>query len=123
MRGVVVFGGLTVVRVDELVEFDALVDEVLGAEDVPFGSVYVFAEVRFEDEYDDVLLELDPDVLRVPVVRVEVPSARALRSFLILCTFTPARVASTGAAKILTTEAQSIAKKQAPREGLQPSIR
>lgn len=84
LRGVVVFGELTFVRVDEFVELDVLGDEALDVEDVPFGSVYVLVEVRSEDEYDDVLLELEPDVLRVPVVRVEVPSARALRSFLIL---------------------------------------
>lgn len=51
------------------------------------------------------------------------PSARAFRSFFILCAVTPALVASTGAAKILTTEAQSIAKKQAPLDGLHPRMR
>lgn len=83
------------------------------------GSVYVLVEVLSEEEYDeDVPREL---LFRIPVEREDVPSARALRSFFILCAFTPALVASTGAAKILITEAQSIAKKQAPRDGLQPS--
>ena len=61
------------------------------------GSVYVLVEVLSEEEYDeDVPREL---LFRIPVEREDVTSARALRSFFILCAFTPALVASTGAAK------------------------
>ena len=112
-----------VVLVVELIEPETLVDEALGVDDVLFGSVYILVEVRSEDEYEEVRGELVPEVLRVPVVLADLLSARAFRSFLILCAVTPARVASTGAAKMLTTEAQSIAKKHAPREGLHPSMR
>jgi hypothetical protein len=88
------------------------------------GSLYVLGDERSEDEYEEEALrgELLVDV-RVPLDLEDVPSARAFRSFLILCAVTPARVASTGAAKMLTTEAQSIAKKQAPLDGLHPRIR
>ena len=47
-----------------------------------------------------------------------VDSARAFRADLILCAFIPARVASTGAAKTLATDATSIAKKSESRDGL-----
>ena len=59
-------------------------------------------------------------LLREALLRDEVPSARVLRSFFILCTVITARVASTGAATMLTTEAHIIAKKQERRDGLYP---
>lgn len=49
---------------------------------------------------------------------LDVDSARAFRSDLILCAFIPARVASTGAAKMLATDATSIAQKSESRDGL-----
>ena len=73
-----------VVLVVELIEPETLVEEALGADDVLFGSVYVLVEVRSEDEYEEVRGELVPEVLRGLAVLVDVPSARALRSFLIL---------------------------------------
>ena len=73
-----------VVLVVELIEPETLVDEALGVDDVLFGSVYVLVEVRSEDEYEEVRGELVPEVLRGLAVLVDVPSARALRSFLIL---------------------------------------
>lgn len=123
LRGSVALGELDVVLDDELVEADVLVDVDLGVVDELLCSVYDLVEVRSWDEYEDVLRILEPDLLLVFAVLEDVPSARALRSFFILCAVTPARVASTGAAKMLTTDAQSIAKKQAPREGLHPRIR
>lgn len=123
---VVAFRGvseLAIVRVDELFELDALTDEVLVVEDVLLDSADVLVDVCSVEEYEEELRDLDSDVLRVPAVLVDVPSARALRSFFILCAVTPARVASTGAAKMLTTDAQSMAKKQAPLEGLHPRMR
>lgn len=123
LRGVVDFGELEDDLVVALVEPGVLVECVLGVEDVFLGSAYVLVEVRSEDEYEDVLRAVCPEVLRVPVVLVDLLSVRAFRCFLILCAVTPARVASNGAAKMLTTEAQSIAKKHAPREGLHPSMR
>ena len=83
-RGVVVFDELVVVLVVELIEPETLVDEALGVYDVLFGSVYVLVEVRSEDEYEEVRGELVPEVLRGLAVLVDGPSARALRSFLIL---------------------------------------
>ena len=73
-----------VVLVVERIEPETLVEEALGADDVLFGSVYVLVEVRSEDEYEEVRGELVPEVLRGLAVLVDVPSARALRSFLIL---------------------------------------
>ena len=73
-----------VVLVVELIEPETLVDEALEVDDVLFGSVYVLVEVRSEDEYEEVRGELVPEVLRGLAVLVDVPSARALRSFLIL---------------------------------------
>lgn len=85
LRGVVAFCELEVVRATELVEEDALDEEELGAVDVLLGSVYDLVEERSEDEYEEeALRDLDSDVLRVPDVLVDVPSARALRSFFIL---------------------------------------
>ena len=83
-RRVVVFDELVVVLVVELIEPETLVDEALGVYDVLFGSVYVLVEVRSEDEYEEVRGELVPEVLRGLAVLVDGPSARALRSFLIL---------------------------------------
>ena len=54
---------------------------------------------------------------------VPLDSDRAFLSALILCAFTPARVASTGAAKILITDATSIAQKKEVLDGLYPSRR
>ncbi len=54
---------------------------------------------------------------------VPLDSDRAFLSDLILCAFTPARVASTGAAKILITDATSIAQKKEALDGLYPSRR
>ena len=54
---------------------------------------------------------------------VPLDSDRAFLSALILCAFTPARVASTGAAKILITDATSIAQKKEALDGLYPSRR
>ena len=48
---------------DELVEADVLVDVDLGVVDELLGSVYDLVEVRSWDEYEDVLLVLEPDVL------------------------------------------------------------
>ena len=73
-----------VVLVVELIEPETLVDEALEVDDALFGSVYVLVEVRSEDEYEEVRGELVPEVLRGLAVLVDVPSARALRSFLIL---------------------------------------
>ena len=73
-----------VVLVVELIEPETLVEEALGVDDVLFGSVYVLVEVRSEDEYEEVRGELVLEVLRGLAVLVDVPSARALRSFLIL---------------------------------------
>ena len=50
-------------------------------------------------------------------------SERAFLLALILCAFTPARVASTGAAKILMTVAANIAQKKDAFDGLYPSRR
>ena len=54
---------------------------------------------------------------------VPLDSERAFLSVLILCAVTPARVASTGAAKILITDATSIAQKNEALEGLYPRRR
>lgn len=50
-------------------------------------------------------------------------SKHAFLSALILWAFTPARVASTGATKILTTDATNIAKKNEAFDGLYPKRR
>jgi hypothetical protein len=63
LRGAVALGELDVVLDDELVEADVLVDVDLGVVDELLGSVYNFVEVRSWDEYEDVLLVLEPDVL------------------------------------------------------------
>ena len=103
---------------------EELVGCVLGGVVVFLGPVYIFCDERSEDEYEEEALRdaLLVDV-QVPLDLEDVPSVRAFRSFFILCAVTPARVASTGAAMTLTTEAQSIAKKQAPLDGLHPRIR
>lgn len=62
-RGAVALGELDVVLDDELVEADVLVDVDLGVVDELLGSVYDLVEVRSWDEYEDVLLVLEPDVL------------------------------------------------------------
>ena len=66
-------------------------------------------------------------MLRV-LVRVEdffapLDCERAFLAVLILWAFTPARVASTGAVKMLITDATSIAQKNEALEGLYPSKR
>jgi hypothetical protein len=63
LRGAVALGELDVVLDDELVEADVLVDVDLGVVDELLGSVYDLVEVRSWDEYEDVLLVLEPDVL------------------------------------------------------------
>lgn len=63
LRGTVALGELDVVLDDELVEADVLVDVDLGVVDELLGSVYDLVEVRSWDEYEDVLLVLEPDVL------------------------------------------------------------
>lgn len=63
LRGAVALGELDVVLDDELVEADVLVDVDLGIVDELLGSVYDLVEVRSWDEYEDVLLVLEPDVL------------------------------------------------------------
>ena len=70
-----------------------------------------------------VLLVLPVFVLVDVEDRVPLDSDRAFLSALILCAFTPARVASTGAAKILITDATSIAQKKEALDGRYPSIR
>ena len=84
LRGVVDFVELEDVRVVELADAGVLVEYVLGVDEVVLGSECAFVVVRSEDEYADVLREVAPDVLRVPVVLVDLPSARAFRSFFIL---------------------------------------
>jgi len=85
LRGVVAFCALEFVRVTGLKEADALDEEELGVVDVLLGSVYDRVDVRSEDEYEEEeLRNLVSDVIRVPDVLVDVPSARALRSFFIL---------------------------------------
>ena len=54
---------------------------------------------------------------------VSLDSERAFLAALILWAFTPARVASTGAVKMLITDATSIAQKNEALEGLYPSKR
>ena len=68
----------------ELADAGVLVEYVLGVDEVVLGSECVFVVVRSEDEYADVLREVAPEVLRVPVILVDLPSARAFRSFFIL---------------------------------------
>lgn len=138
----VAFGRLEAVRVAELAGLDVRVEEVLGVEEVFLDSELVSVASRSEDSHEEVLLDPVPipvesppeDAYEKPLRElvpnmpppgfpVDVPLARALRFFLILYAVIPARVASMGAAKILTTDAQSIAKKQAPRDGLHPKIR
>lgn len=138
----VAFGRLEAVRVAELIGLDVRVEEVFGVEEVLFDSALVSVESPPEDSHEEVLLDSVPvpvesrsedsheEPLRKLVPNVpppdfpeDVPWARALRFFLILYAVIPARVASMGAAKILTTDAQNIAKKQAPRDGLHPKIR
>ena len=63
LRGAVALGELDVVIDGELVEADVLVDVDLGVVDELLGSVYDLVEVRSWDEYEDVLLVLEPDVL------------------------------------------------------------
>lgn len=63
LRGAVALGELDVVLDNELVEADVLVDVDLGVVDELLGSVYDLVEVRSWDEYEDVLLVLEPDVL------------------------------------------------------------
>ena len=63
LRGAVALGELDVVLDDEIVEADVLVDVDLGVVDELLGSVYDLVEVRSWDEYEDVLLVLEPDVL------------------------------------------------------------
>ena len=63
LQGAVALGELDVVLDDELVEADVLVDVDLGVVDELLGSVYDLVEVRSWDEYEDVLLVLEPDVL------------------------------------------------------------
>ena len=82
LRGVVDFVELEDVLA--LAEPGVLVECVFGVDEVLLGSEYVFVVVRSEDEQEDVLREDAPDVLRVPVVLVDLPSARAFRSFFIL---------------------------------------
>ncbi len=65
-----------------------------------------------------VFVLVDADDFFVPL-----DSDRAFLSALILCAFTPARVASTGAANILITDATSIAQKKEALDGLYPSRR
>lgn len=63
LQGAVALSELDVVLDDELVEADVLVDVDLGVVDELLGSVYDIVEVRSWDEYEDVLLVLEPDVL------------------------------------------------------------
>ena len=71
---------------------------------------------------DDVRLVL-PVLVLLDEDLVPLDSERAFLSVLILCALTPARVASTGAAKILITDATSIAQKKEALDGLYPSNR
>ena len=90
-----------------------MVSVELGDLGVVASEVYdarVFVEV--------VLLALPVFVLVDVEDRVLLDSDRAFLSALILCAFTPARVASTGAAKILITDATSIAQKKVALDGL-----
>ena len=71
---------------------------------------------------DDVRLVL-PVLVLLDEDLVPLDSERAFLSVLILCALTPARVASTGAVKILITDATSIAQKNEALDGLYPSKR
>ena len=86
----------------ELVDLVAVVDEAVDVLVLPVFVLFELPVFVLDDE--EVLVPLD--------------SERAFLSALILCALTPARVASTGAAKMLITDATSIAQKKEALDGL-----
>ena len=126
-----VFRGFAVVHLpDGDVFFDSLPDVcVVGVLVLVFVDSDAVAEKPLSQS-EDVRVLPDAPMCELPVLfRVEedepvaVNPARAFRAALILCAFIPARVASTGAAKTLATDATSIAQKSESRDGLYPSRR
>jgi len=92
---------------DELVDLVVVVDEAV--EVLVFPALVLFELPAFGFEDVEVLVPLDSD--------------RSFLSALILYALTPARVASTGAAKILITDATNIAQKKDALDGLYPRRR
>ena len=117
----VVFLGFTV-------ELDELAGEALDARDGLLVFLVLLSDELVDlvvvDEVVEVVLLVLPEFVFVEFdVLVPLDSERAFLSALILCAFTPARVASTGAENILITEATSIAQKNEALEGLYPRRR
>lgn len=107
--------------------FEVLLDDLFrGALCVVEALIVVFVLFSVElvdlgapvEAVDEFLFVLPVVALEVLEVLVPLDSERAFLSVLILCAFTPARVASTGAAKILITDATSIAQKKEALDGL-----
>ena len=111
-----------------VVELDELAGEALYALDGLLVFLVLLSDelvdlVVVEEVVEVVLFVLPEFVFWEFDVLVPLDSERAFLSALILCAFTPARVASTGAANILITEATSIAQKNEALDGLYPSKR
>ena len=111
-----------------VVELDEMAGEALYALDGLLVFLVLLSDelvdlVVVEEVVEVVLFVLPEFVFWEYDVLVPLDSERAFLSALILCAFTPARVASTGAANILITEATIIAQKNEALDGLYPSKR